>query len=126
MDDTSKLAVIEALNGFSRRAQEVIDRIDGRRSIGAFERANLQMLYSSLKDDVKDAAQRGKVDNDRMAQTNWERYYFAPAVQKAANALRARSNTNPITSNWIGSLLDAESEFSYYLYQLEKDHPGEK
>lgn len=118
-----KEAVIQALELFKQRAREISHRIDGRRQIGAFEIGELKDLYRSLKEDVKDASKCGKVSPRREAQTEWERYYFAPAMMKAANALRARHNTNPITSNWIGSLLDAQTEFSYYLHQLKKSSP---
>lgn len=121
--DPGKDAVIAALESFEWRVGEILIRIDGRRQIGAFEKGELQASYRELKDDVREAAKRGKVQEGRHEQTDWERYYFAPAVMKAANSLRARSNSNPITSNWLGSLLDAGMEFSYYLHQLRKIAP---
>lgn len=115
--------VIQALESFELRTTEIVSRIDGRRQIGAFEKGELQALYAALKDDVKAAGKRGKVADDRAPQTDWERYFFTPALLKAATMLRAKSNTHPITSNWIGSLLDAGTEFSYYLHQLKKSSP---
>jgi len=126
MDDLSRRAVIEELELFEKRTREIIGRIDGKRSIGAFERDELQAMYSALKEDVKAAAKLGKATQDRDAQTDWERYYFAPAMLKAANGLRAKTNSHPINSNWIGSLLDAACEFSYYLAMLQKDRPGDR
>lgn len=126
MEDPSRLAVIEALDSFERRTREIVDRIDGKRSIGAFDRDELQSMYSTLKEDFKTAAKLGKVAQDRKGQTDWERHYFAPAMLKAANGLRAKTNSHPINSNWIGSLLDAACEFSYYLAMLQKDRPGDR
>jgi len=126
MEDPSRLAVIEALDLFEKRTREIIGLIDGKRSIGAFERDELQAMYSALKEDVKAAAKLGKVIHDRAAQTEWEQSYFTPAMLKAANGLRAKTNSHPINSNWIGSLLDAACEFSYYLAMLQKDRPGDR
>jgi hypothetical protein len=123
MEDPNKLAVIEALSGFSKRANDIADRISDRHTIGMFEKIELQRLYKSLKDDIKDAADRGKVFVGPKKQSDWERFYFVPATMKAFNSLRAKSNTHPINSSWMGCLLDAQGEFSYYLFQLEKDHP---
>jgi hypothetical protein len=118
--DTARDTVISALESFSQRTQEISSRIDGRSRLNPFETGNLQALYGALKSDVRAASKRGKVEDGKHDQTDWERYYFAPAMRKAAISLRIRSNTNPITSNWLGSLLDAETEFSYYLHQLHK------
>lgn len=120
--DLDKEAVVSALESFSKRTQELAARLDGRIQIGAFEIGELKDLYRSLKDDVKDASKRGRVSLGRGEDpSEWERYYFAPAMMKAANALRAKSNTHPLTSNWLSSLLEAGMEFSYYLHQLQKD-----
>lgn len=119
--DPDKKAVVIALESFSKRTQEIVVRLNGRSKIGAFEIGELNELYRSLKKDVKDATKRGRVSIGRAKEpTDWERYYYAPAMMKAANSLRAKTNTNPITSNWLGSLLDAELEFSYYLHLLQK------
>lgn len=126
MEDQNRSLVVEALASFEDRAREIIARIDGRRSIAPSEKDELQTLYSSLKEDVKSAARLGKVVSDRQEQTGWERYYFTPAMLKAANGLRAKTNSHPINSNWIGSLLDASTEFSYYLSMLERDRPEDR
>lgn len=124
--EAGKSTVVHALDQFEKRAREISNRIDGRRSIRAIEKDELQVLYKDLKEEIKAAAKRGKVFQNSQTQTDWERYYFAPAVMKALNGLRARTNTNPISSNWIGSLLDASSEFSYYLSMIERDHPEDQ
>jgi hypothetical protein len=118
IQDPSQQAVIRAMQSFSERAQEITSRIGDRRSIGTFEKDELQALYSALKDDIKAAAARGKVEPGHQEQNDWERCCFQPAVMKASNALRAKTNSNPITSNWIGCLTEAEGEFSYYLWQM--------
>lgn len=110
--------VIRAMQSFSERTREIANRIGDRRSIGAYEKDELQALYSALKDDLKAAAARGKVATGHQEQSDWERYYFQPAVLKAANALRAKTNSNPITSKWVSCLNEAEMEFSYYLWQM--------
>lgn len=111
-------AVIRAMQSFSERAREITNRIGDRRSIGAFEKDELQALYRDLKDDIKAVADRGKINAGRQEQTEWERFFLQPAVMKASNALRAKTNSNPITSNWISCLSEAELEFSYYLWQM--------
>jgi hypothetical protein len=116
--DPGAQAVIRAMQSFSERTQEITNRIGDRRSIGAFERDELQTLYRALKDDIKAAAARGKVSPGHQEQTEWERFFFQPAVMKASNALRAKTNSNPITSKWISCLNEAELEFSYYLWQM--------
>jgi hypothetical protein len=126
MEDTDKRSVMNAMAMFESRAREIINRIDGKRSIGAFEKDELQSLYTGLKEDVKSAAKLGKVHKDREDQTDWERCYFMPAVSKARDGLRAKTNSHPVTSNWIGSLLDAAGEFSYYLSMIERDHPEDQ
>jgi hypothetical protein len=71
-----------------------------------------------LKDDIKAAAAQGKVEPGHQEQNSWERFYFQAAMMKASNALRAKTNSNPITSNWINCLTEANGEFSYYLWQM--------
>ncbi len=126
MEDPGKRSVIESLNLFEERTREIINRIDGKRSISTFEKDDLQAEYSALKEDIKSAAKRGKVTQDRQEQNDWERFYFAPAVLKARDALRAKTNSHPVNSNWIGSLIDAAGEFSYCLSMIERDHPADQ
>jgi hypothetical protein len=116
--DPGAQAVIRTMKSFSERTREITSRIGNRRSLGAFEKDELQALYSLLKDDIKAAAARGKVEPGHQEQTEWEQFYFQPAVMKASTALRAKTNSNPITSNWISCLNEAEFEFSYYLWQM--------
>jgi hypothetical protein len=126
MGNESKLDIIHVLGEYARRTDEIIDRISDRSSVSGAEKDELQALYSSLKEELTEVAKRGKVSAARQEQTDWERCYFAPAVTKAANSLRAKTNSHPINSNWMGSLLDASGEFSYYLFQLEKDRPEDQ
>lgn len=122
MNDHSKQAVVDSLNDFSRRTKEIIDRIGDRQSVSTIEKNAIKVLYKALKADLKDAAELAAVNEGRLAWNKWEGAYYCPAVMKAANALRAKSNTHPIASNWKRSLMDAEHEISYYLYHLQKDH----
>lgn len=122
MDDPRKQAVVDALTAFSRQTHEIIDRIGDRQAVSPNEKIAIKSLYRTLKTDLKNAAERAAANEGALAGTKWEGYYYSPAVMKASNALRAKSNTHPIKSNWMRSLADAEREISYYLYQLQKEH----
>lgn len=114
-------AVLLALHAFSQRATAILDRIAGRESVAALEQLNLRALYSTLKEDLRDAATRGRISSIPSLQTPWERSYFAPAVHRSCKALRARVNTNPITSNWTDCLVEANEVLVYYLNMLMQD-----
>ncbi len=111
-------AVMLALLAFSQRATAILDRIAGRESVAALEQLNLRALYSTLKEDLRDAAARGRILSIPRLQTSWERDYFAPAVHRSPKALRARINTNPITSNWTDCLVEANEVLVYYVAML--------
>lgn len=122
--DIGKDTVISALESFSQRINEIANRIDGRSQVNPFEKGYLQTLYRQLKSDVRAASKRGKVQDGIHDQTDWERYYFVPAMRKAAISLRPKISSHPITANWLDSLLDTGMEFTYYLHQLQDTSPS--
>jgi hypothetical protein len=83
--DPGAQAVIRAMQSFSERTREITNRIEDRRSVGASEKDELQALYSALKDDIKAAAKRGKVEPGHQEQTDWERIYFQPALMQQSH-----------------------------------------
>lgn len=124
MDEGSQAAdVITALRTFEARINEIMDRIGERRTISPSEKVELHAKLASLKADIKAAAKRNKVHEDRLPQTTIERHYFEPALRGASANFRITTNSNPITSNWQGCLYNVRIDIAHFLYQLEKQHP---
>lgn len=113
-------AVILALDSLSKRAGEIINRIHRQQIINALERVKLQGLYGELKNDLQEAAIRGRILSGYRVQTDFERFFFVPAVTNALKSLRPRNNTNPITSNWIAALTEAIGHLDQQIQALEK------
>lgn len=125
MDEAAQAKdVILALRRYEELLNEIVDAIGDRTSMSPFEKADLQNKLSSVKEEIKSAAIRNKVRADRGPQTPMERHYFEPAVRGASANFRVKTNSNPITSNWIACLSSVRIDISHFLYQLEKQYPG--
>lgn len=113
-------AVRLALYQFSQRAKDIMDRLPDRTDIVPFEKMKLRALYTALKEDLKDAADRGTVAPGWDKQSQLEKDYFQPAVVDALKLLRARANTNPITSNWLDCISSSRQIIIAYMDNLER------
>lgn len=115
--------VIVALRVFERRIDEILGMLDGKRSISQREKLDLQALLVPLKADIKSAAKRGKVHDDREPQSSVERAYFDPSLRGASANFRVATNSHPITSRWHECLYDVRIDITYFLSQLETQYP---
>lgn len=114
-------AVLLALITLSQRATTIVERVVGRETIPPLEQLILRALYGALKEDLRDAARSGKMSAAAGPPTASERTYFAPAALNSYKALHARINTNPITSNWIASLMNANEVLCYYVELMTQE-----
>ncbi|NHZ38345.1 hypothetical protein [Massilia rubra] len=122
-EQTEARDVILALRSYSERIDEIMTAIADRRSITSQEKDELQSKLVMLKADIKAAAKRKKVRDNRDPQTSTERAYFEPALRGASANFRVATNSHPITSRWHSCLYDVNIDFSYFLHQLEKQYP---
>lgn len=90
-----------------------------KRHLSQEDRAHVEELYRSLKDDLKRAAAAGTVSGKKRAPTDAEERFYWPAVRAAALALAPAVNSNPIVSNWSSALYDAQIEFAHYMPKHE-------
>lgn len=118
--------VASALKGYVQRLDEITDFLGDKKSITTGEKEWLQSLLTALKADIKAANKRGKVDDDRAPQTHAERAFFEPALRGASANFRVATNSHPIRSGWFSCLYGVRIDLSYYLHQLEKDHPEDQ
>ncbi len=117
-------SVVSALADFERRLESLIDEISEKRYFSPPERERLREIITPLKADIKAAAKRMKVNDDRLPQTDIERCYFEPALRSASANFTVATNSNPITSNWVGCLYGVKIDISHPLFNLKEQYPG--
>ena len=120
--DIAEIRGIRALlQGYEARCDQVLDAIK-EKPLSAHELSRAQDLYRNLKTELKHEAAQLQKRWDTMSRA--EQCFSDPAIRKAAIALKPATNSNPSSSNWIGALLDARGEFSYYLLNLNRALSG--
>ena len=92
--------------------------LDGKRQLPREERMRVEILYRTLKDDLKRSATVGTVSGEKTGLTETEEFFYAPAVRAAALALAPAVNSNPITSDWYSALYNAQIELKYQMPRL--------
>jgi hypothetical protein len=118
--DTHELQSIrDKLASFDVRCEAIMTLLGDKRHLPREDRAHVEELYRSLKDDLKRAGTVGTLSGEKRALTDAEERVYAPAVRAAALALAPAVNSNPITSNWFSALYDAQIEFAHYTPKLE-------
>lgn len=118
--DTHELhSIREKLTGFDVRCETIMSLLGDKKHLLREDRAHVEELYRSLKDDLKRAAALGTVRGEKRPLTDAEEGLYAPAVRAAALALAPPVNSNPITSDWYSALYGAQIEFAHYMPKLE-------
>jgi hypothetical protein len=80
----------------------------------------LQARLAALKADIKAAAKYGTISRKKEPQSNFEQWFFGPAVQQASANFRMAINSNPLTKNWASELYSSRGDISYFRFGLEK------
>jgi len=111
-------AVLESLQDYERRINEILDLLGERSSIPIEDESRLKDLLTSLKSDMKAAGRRGKVNDDGLPQTEAEASYFAGTLAGALTHFSIRTNSHPISANWSGCLFDVRVDFTHSISQL--------
>lgn len=119
MDTHELQSIRDKLAGFDERCEAIMTLLGDKRQLSREDRAHVEELYRSLKDDMKRAAAVGTVSGEKRALTDAEERFYAPAVRAAALALAPAINSNPITSRWFSALYDAQIEFAHHMPKLE-------
>lgn len=117
-------AIESALAAYETRCAEISRLIGDKRWLSAHELEHVRSLYAVLKADIRQAAHVPTLDQRKRALTRAEQCFWDPAIRRAAVDLRPATNTNPIRSNWIGALVEARSEFSYWRHNLQSAGSG--
>src|ERR1041384_5518048 len=87
-----KKVVIDGLRRFIDLIKEMLTLLGEKRSVSADEKDQLQALLASLKEDMKSAVKHGTIGSG--PQTEMERLYFVPTVQKALANLTVAVNSH--------------------------------
>ena len=116
-------AVITQLRAYSSRLDEIMNGIGDKRQLTPSEKTHLQNLLTSLKSDLNAEVKRGNTISDRKELNRFEEQYLHPAVCEASVAIRVKTNSHPIKSNWYSELYDAQIDIDFLLHQLEKQYP---
>lgn len=119
MDTHELQSIRDKLARFDSRCEAVMALLGDKRHLSREDRAHVDELYRSLKDDLKRAAAVGTVSGEKRAPTDAEERFYGPAVRAAALALAPAVNSNPVTSRWSSALYDAQIEFAHYMPKLE-------
>lgn len=118
-DQEELAAVASAMLRFEARCEEILTLLAEKRTLSNFERSEVSVLYLRLKEDLKLAAKTGTLSGKRTAMTRSEQCFYDPAVRRAHIDLRPKTNSHPIHGRWFSAVLEAKSEFSYWLHNME-------
>jgi hypothetical protein len=113
-------AVADALREWQDRCKAIIALLANKKTLSRYERAEATELYTSLKNDLKEAAKRGTLSGRREPMTRAESAFYDPAVRKAHIAMRPKTNSHPLTNRWLSAMFETEGEFSYVLHQMDR------
>jgi hypothetical protein len=122
-DRLNARAVIDALQSFANRIEQILSLIGDKKFISPGEKEYVQELYRSLKSDMKDAAKYRTTDRVARALTNFENTYFESAVRQAAANMTVAVNSHPLRSNWYGCLYGVKIDVEHPLWNLRKQFP---
>jgi hypothetical protein len=113
--------VVNELRRLDGVVEEVAALLRGKRTLTRPERERATAAYVALKEELRHLRATGTVGGIRRKQMESEERFFLPAVRHALIALRAPTNTNPISPNWAAQLSEARREISYHLDRLERE-----
>lgn len=119
MDTHELQSIRDRLASFDARCEAIMALLGDKRHLSREERAHVEELYRSVKDDLKRAAMAGTGRGEKRTLTDAEERFYAPAVRAAVLALAPAVNSNPMTSNWFSALYDAQIEFAHYTPKLK-------
>ena len=119
MDTHELQSIRDKLASFDARCEAIMALLGDKRHLSREDRAHVEELYRSLKDDLKRAAAAGTVRGERRSPTDAEERFYGPAVRAAVLALAPAVNSNPIASHWSSALYDAQIEFAHYMPKVE-------
>jgi hypothetical protein len=112
-------SIRDKLTKFGARCEAIMVVLGDKRHLSREDRAHVEELYRSLKNDLKQAAAVGTVSGEKRMLTDAEEQLYWPAVRAAALALGPAVNSNPTVSNWSSALYDAQIEFAHYMPKHE-------
>lgn len=115
--------VMDALNQLDRRIAAMLSRSPEGKKLSPWEEQSLREETVSLKADIKAAAKRGKIIDDRNPQTQLESAYYDPAVREASARFLLRTDTSPSSAKWRSGMLTVQGEISYYIWSMKRQYP---
>lgn len=120
MQTADEEIVLAALQEYEGRIAEILDCLGQNSPIRADEKKRLQGLLKTLKEDIAAACKRKKVRDDHIPQTEAERRFFFPALDKAKRNFSIAINSDPIRDNWLGGLMRIRQDIRFLSTQLEE------
>lgn len=115
--------VMDALKQLDQRISEMLSRSPEGKKLPPWEEQSLRHETVELKADIKAAAKRGKITDDRSPQTRLESAYYDPALREASARFLLRTDTNPSSAKWRSGLLTVQGEISYYIWSMKRQYP---
>jgi hypothetical protein len=113
--------ILDALRIYETRIHRMLERAKEGAKLAPWDLEQLQQMTVDLKADIKAAAKRGKINDDRVPQTRLESAYYDPAMREASARFTLRTNTKPSTDTWRSGIRTPLNEITYYIWQLERD-----
>ena len=122
---TEARRVMTALCELDRRIAAMLAKSPEGKKLPPWEESSLRQETVTLKADIKAAAKRGKILEDRHAQTELESAYFDPALREASARFLLRTDASPSSAKWRSGLATVQGEISYYIWSMKRQYPEE-
>jgi hypothetical protein len=122
-DTAERQRVLIALKDAEGRIARMLKHSPEGVKLPPWDEDRLRSETVELKADIKAAAKRGKINDDRIPQTIWESAFYDPAMREASARFLLRTDTSPSTDKWRSGIRTVLGEITYYIWQLERDRP---
>lgn len=125
MDDDATEAerVLSALRQLDKRIEEMLGQSPEGKKLAPWVESSLRQETVDLKADIKAAARRGTILDDREPQTALESAYYNPALREASARFLLRTDTSPSSQKWRSGLRTVQGEITYYIWSMEREYP---
>jgi hypothetical protein len=106
--------LLERFDSLITQFEKLVIAIGDKKWLDRSELQAAQQQYKSLKETLSETPK----ELQHRSMTDLERRFFFRELEKARTKLHARSNTNPINSNWIHQLADAQGDLTHGRFVL--------
>jgi hypothetical protein len=112
--------VIAKMRNLRAQANEIMELHAGKTRFNRLEKDELQQRFRSLKEELKRYAKTGTIDGEKRSRSEYEEYYFEPAVSAAAANILVSVNADPARPEWFSCIYGIQGDVGHLLSQLEE------